>query len=424
MGTLSRFDLAYLVQQTGIHELYETGTGLGGSTRYAAEAGIARIHSVESYEPIHREARQALASFPQIDLVLGDSVDFVRDIAGKHEKPRLFFLDAHFYGGADFKSGDVGAYIESAKDERSFPLEEELALLLAKDVQQDWLIIDDARLYVDGGFGNGACPDWAQQWKRGENLNALLHRLEKTHHVQLLRQDEGYWLCVPKSSSLDWRRIVKVLPGDLPGDPPGTMNLLFDVPGTTSISISRRIADHRFASRYFRGNGIDVGAGNDGLSLFVEFFPQILRVTSYDTRHGDAQTLANVPSAAFDFLYSSHCLAYLRDANEALHHWLRVVKPGGYLVVQVPDEDLYEKGQWPSRYSSDHKLTFTIKKRDSWSPVSVNVLDLLAHFSAQAAILQVQLIDQGYRYGLHASGVDQTRMPLAECGIEFILRKL
>lgn len=270
MGSLLRFDMAYLAQQTDIRELYETGTGRGASTRYAAESGIAKIHSVESYEPIHREAQQALANFPTIRPVLGDSVDFIRNVAGTHTVPRLLFLDAHFYGGADFNGGDIGAYIQSAKDTRSFPLEEELQILLKKNVQQDWLIIDDARLYVEGGFGNGACPDWAQQWKRGGALNALLQRFEKTHHVQLLRQDEGYWLCIPKSSTVDWRRIVKVLPGDAGGDPPGTLNLHSDVPGVTSISIARRIAGHRYASRYFRGNGIDVGAGKDSLALFTD----------------------------------------------------------------------------------------------------------------------------------------------------------
>ncbi len=260
--------------------------------------------------------------------------------------------------------------------------------------------------------------------ERGPALNALLQRFGKTHDVQLLRQDEGYWLCIPRTSAVDWRRVVKVLPGDMAGDPPGTMVLHSDVPGITSISIARRIADHRFASRYFRGNGIDIGAGKDGLSLFAEFFPQIQCVTPYDTQQGDAQTLANVPSAAFDFLYSSHCLAYLDDAHEALDNWLRVVKPGGHVVVQVPDEDLYEKGHWPSHYNAEHKMTFTIKKRASWSPVSVNVLDLVGQFSDQAAILQVQLIDQGYRYSLHGADIDQTRMPMAECGIEFVLRKV
>ena len=91
--------------------------------------------------------------------------------------------------------------------------------------------------------------------------------------------------------------------------------------------------------------------------------------------------------------------------------------------MQVPDEDLYEQGQWPSRHNSDHKMTFTISKMKSWSPDSVNVLDLLKDFTSQVQIISLGLVDHGYRYGLQGRGIDQTRTPLAECGIEFVLKK-
>jgi SAM-dependent methyltransferase len=136
--------------------------------------------------------------------------------------------------------------------------------------------------------------------------------------------------------------------------------------GVTAISMLRRAHDARFATRYFRGDGIDVGGGWDSLSLCKELFPLIGHVFIYETEHGDAQMLANVGDATFDFLYSSHCLEHLRDPGEALHNWIRVVKPGGFLVIDVPDEDLYEQGIWPSLFNPDHKLTFTIGKAQSW----------------------------------------------------------
>ena len=40
---------------------------------------------------------------------------------------------------------------------------------------------------------------------------------------------------------------------------------------------------------------------------------------------------------------------------------------------KVPDEDLYEQGQFPSTYNVDHKWTFTILKTTSWSPCSLNL---------------------------------------------------
>lgn len=196
-----------------------------------------------------------------------------------------------------------------------------------------------------------------------------------------------------------------------------------DIPGATSISILRRVHDARFATRYFRGDGIDIGGGIDTLAAHREFFPLIRHLFTYDKEHGDAQLVENIADASFDFLYSSHCLEHLRDPFEAMNNWLRIVKPGGHLVIEVPDEDLYEQGVWPSRFNSDHKLTFTIYKSKSWSPVSVNVLDLVKAISDRAQPISIELVDHGYRYGLQGKNFDQTRTPLSEAGIELILRK-
>jgi SAM-dependent methyltransferase len=347
-------------------------------------------------------------------------MELINTIPATAQKPRLIFLDAHFAGGADFKGMD--AYLKSTQDPRSFPLIEELRALAGKGLTQDWIIMDDARLYVDGPFARGECPGWARQWTQKPQLDECLALFAATHDLHVLRQDEGYFILIPKQSKVDLRDVVRVLPGDLPGN--GVLQFVPNVPGVTSISIQRRIADHRFATRYFVGNGLDVGGGVDSLALFRDFFPLAQTISRYDMENGDAQLLKNVDDNVFDFLYSSHCLEHLRDAKEALGNWLRIVKPGGHLVVQVPDEDLYEQGQWPSRFNSDHKLTFTMSKPKSWSPVSINVLELLQGFGSQAQIISVGLVDQGYRYSLKGRGIDQTRTPLAECGIEFVLKKL
>ena len=134
------------------------------------------------------------------------------------------------------------------------------------------------------------------------------------------------------------------------------------VGGGTSLSMQRRAHDSRFATRYFVGHGIDVGGGHDSLALFVELFPLIRNVVIYDAPQGDAQKLVNVDDESFNFLFSSHCLEHVRDPVEALANWIRVIRPGGYLVISVPDEDLYEQGTWPSTFNSDHKTTFTIAR--------------------------------------------------------------
>lgn len=202
----------------------------------------------------------------------------------------------------------------------------------------------------------------------------------------------------------------------------GVLNVLAGVGGGTALSMQRRSHDSRFATRYFVGHGIDVGGGHDSLALYTELFPLIRYVFIYDAPQGDAQKLENVDDGTFDFLFSSHCLEHVRDPVEALTNWIRVVKPGGHLVISVPDEDLYEQGVWPSTFNTDHKLTFTLCKKTSWSPVSVNVFSLLSHFADKVKPLSVITTDHSYRYRLPR--FDQTMTPLSECAIEFVLKKL
>lgn len=188
-----------------------------------------------------------------------------------------------------------------------------------------------------------------------------------------------------------------------------------------SKSISRRLADARFATRYLVGDGVDIGGYPDPLMLYAELFPRLTSARIWDLSDGDAQYMAGVEDDSFDFVFSSHCLEHLRDPYEGLRNWLRVVKPGGHLVICVPDEDLYEQGVWPSTHNRDHKHTFTFAKAQSWSPASINVTDLLSSLGPRADIRKVELIDHTYRFDLPR--FDQTVAPVAECAIELIIRK-
>ena len=111
-------------------------------------------------------------------------------------------------------------------------------------------------------------------------------------------------------------------------------------------SANRRLRDSIFRERYFVGAGIDIGAGNAPLSRHIGQFPGMRSVRAWDIGDVDAQFMMHVPDAAFDFVHSSHCLEHLADPRVALQHWLRILKPGGYLIVTVPDEGFCRaKGQ-------------------------------------------------------------------------------
>lgn len=188
-----------------------------------------------------------------------------------------------------------------------------------------------------------------------------------------------------------------------------------------SKSIQRRLHDPNFVNRYFVGRGLDIGGKPDPLCLYRELFCQMGDVRTWDWEDGDAQQLVGVSDGEFDFVHSSHCLEHLVGPEEGIVNWLRVVKPGGYLIVTVPDEDMYEQGVFPSTFNLDHKWTFTILKERSWSERSLNVVDMVRLLGERAELVRLEQLSATYRYGLPR--YDQTLTPVGECGIEFIIRK-
>jgi SAM-dependent methyltransferase len=190
----------------------------------------------------------------------------------------------------------------------------------------------------------------------------------------------------------------------------------------TSKSLLRRLHDSRFATRYFVGHGIDIGAGPDALAQYAEQFPLMRSCRSWDIQDGDAQVLSGIDDASLDFAHSAHCLEHMEDPRTALINWLRILKPAGHLIVIIPDEDLYEQGVFPSTFNPDHKWTFTMHKAQSWSARSINLLPLLAEFAGRAQTIKVEQLDATFRF--RTPRFDQTLTPVAECALEFILRKL
>lgn len=189
----------------------------------------------------------------------------------------------------------------------------------------------------------------------------------------------------------------------------------------TSKALIRRLNDTRYANTYFCGKGIDIGAGDDSLGRYKQQFPLMTQVRAWDLPDGDAQKMATVEDNTYDFVHSSHCLEHMVNPFEAYKNWLRICKPGGYIITTIPDEDLYEQGVFPSTFNNDHKSTWTILKEKSWSPVSVNLIELLYQFRSEIEVLKIDLVNGSYEYDRER--FDQTLYGISESAIEFIIRK-
>jgi len=61
-----------------------------------------------------------------------------------------------------------------------------------------------------------------------------------------------------------------------------------------------------------------------------------------------------------DAVFSSHTLEHITDYRSTLAEWFRVIRIGGFLVIAVPHQFLYErKRELPSRWNGDHKRFYT-----------------------------------------------------------------
>ncbi len=158
--------------------------------------------------------------------------------------------------------------------------------------------------------------------------------------------------------------------------------------------------------KYLRGDGIDIGAGDDPLVV-----PDGA-VRAWDKTDGDAQTMAGVPDRSYDFVYSSHCLEHMRSVEEALRNWLRILKPGGFLYLVVPDYLLYEKLVWPSRYNADHKQSFSFLVprrgvgRENHFHIEQDLQPLLKSLGCEVVSFIVEDMGFNYNFGL----ADQTKL--------------
>ncbi len=176
--------------------------------------------------------------------------------------------------------------------------------------------------------------------------------------------------------------------------------------GETAKAHARRMREG-FFERYCIGRGLDIGYGGDLLAT---------NCIGWDREHGDAQSLAGVDDDSFDFVYSSHTLEHVVDASEALRNWYRVVKPGGHLILLVPDRDLYEKKlELPSRWNPDHRRFFVLDRDEP--PHTIGLLSLISQSIRSAAVVAARRCAEGHTIvdpALHSDG---------EYSIEVILRK-
>lgn len=100
-------------------------------------------------------------------------------------------------------------------------------------------------------------------------------------------------------------------------------------------------------ARFCVGDGVDVGYGGDPIvpsAICMDLPEPYAHYAEHPQHlHGDARDLRWFADASLDYVYSSHVLEDFRDTGAVLREWLRVLRPGGLVVLYLPDEQTYRR---------------------------------------------------------------------------------
>jgi ADP-heptose:LPS heptosyltransferase/SAM-dependent methyltransferase len=130
---------------------------------------------------------------------------------------------------------------------------------------------------------------------------------------------------------------------------------------------------------YCQGNGLDIGYGGDPVVPTAITIDQPPPYTPHLGSHpqnlrGDGANLYWFKDDAFDYIYSSHLIEDFAETGPVLKEWVRVLKPGGYMVLVAPVERIYREhcSRTGQEYNTNHKIL------EMSAPYILSQLDKLA----------------------------------------------
>jgi len=97
------------------------------------------------------------------------------------------------------------------------------------------------------------------------------------------------------------------------------------------------------------GNGLDIGYGGDPIiptAITLDLEKPYTKVGDHPQNLiGDGRNLYWFKDNCLDYIFSSHLLEdfSIDEMKSTLWEWIRVIKPGGFLVLYLPDEQAYRK---------------------------------------------------------------------------------
>lgn len=210
--------------------------------------------------------------------------------------------------------------------------------------------------------------------KLGQGALALAHMQQVT---RLAPEHAAFWMDlshvhqllgqVPEADDC-YRKCVALNPNDSYARELHSQSLLEQWMQTLEHRKIGREASKSYAAKVYSGFMRTYLSGKHILDIgyrggFGEATPIVAQATGIDLGYpGYDGVHLPFDDESQDAVYSSHCLEHIDAPASALAEWFRVVKVGGYLVVVVPHQYLYErKRALPSKHPQ-HVQFFTPSK--------------------------------------------------------------
>lgn len=153
----------------------------------------------------------------------------------------------------------------------------------------------------------------------------------------------------------------------------------------------QRAQDPAFLHGYFAGVGLDISAGGQSQSRHAQLFPAIEQLIGYDVNEREALYMDDASAHLFDFVVSD-CLGRFVNPQQALARWLELVKPGGYLILNLPTGTRDEETASPGAADVAHERAFTLHRPEAANPGSTNVFDLIDDVSLVSSCERLGLL--------------------------------
>lgn len=123
-----------LSSEFAIRNFVETGTYEGATACWASEH-FENVFTIEMSEHFYEETRKKYDRRENINFIFGDSRVELRKIVGKLNESAIFWLDAHWSGGATYGDDDQCPIIKEIE-------------IINDSPRDNFIFIDDARLFA------------------------------------------------------------------------------------------------------------------------------------------------------------------------------------------------------------------------------------------------------------------------------------